>query len=126
MQFHVVAQCYLLFPHTHSVADPGFLVGGVDPIGGRGPPMWALFGKNVCENERIGSRRGASTWHAPRSANGFQDKLCIGEELLLIFFKTPICVYFMQKMYISINLDVQIHHGDYDASINYLQYRNFL
>ena len=31
-----------------SVADPGF------PEGGRGPPMWALFGENVCENERIG------------------------------------------------------------------------
>ena len=35
-----------------TVADPGF------PVGGRGPPMWALFGENVCENERIGSHRG--------------------------------------------------------------------
>ena len=25
---------------------------------GRGPPMWALFGENVCENERIGSHGG--------------------------------------------------------------------
>ena len=32
--------------------------GGQDPFGGRGPPTWALFGENVCENERIGSRRG--------------------------------------------------------------------
>ena len=31
------------------VADPGF------PVGGRGPLMQALFGENVCENERIGS-----------------------------------------------------------------------
>ena len=23
-----------------------------------GPPTWALFGENVCENERIGSHRG--------------------------------------------------------------------
>ena len=30
--------------------------------GGRGSPMLALFGENVCENERIGSCRG---WHAP-------------------------------------------------------------
>ena len=27
--------------------------------GGRGPPMWALFGENICENERIWSRRRA-------------------------------------------------------------------
>ena len=33
------------------MADPGFPVGGRAPVrGGRGPPMWALFGKNVCEN----------------------------------------------------------------------------
>ena len=43
----------------YAVADPGF------PIGGRGPPTWALFGENVCENERIGSHRGACTRHAP-------------------------------------------------------------
>ena len=36
--------------------------GGVHLLGGHGPPMWALFGENVCENERIGSHgRG----HAP-------------------------------------------------------------
>ena len=29
---------------------------------GRAPPMRALFGENVCENERIGSHRG---WRAP-------------------------------------------------------------
>ena len=33
--------------------------GGVDPLGGRGPPTWVLFGKNVCENERIWSSRGS-------------------------------------------------------------------
>ena len=37
-----------------TVADPGFPVGG----GGRGRPTWALFGENVCKNERIGSHRG--------------------------------------------------------------------
>ena len=32
--------------------------GGVHPLGGHGPPTWALFGENVCKNERIGSHRG--------------------------------------------------------------------
>ena len=41
-----------------AVADPGFPVGGRAPVGGHGPPMQALFGENVCENERIGSHRG--------------------------------------------------------------------
>ena len=48
-----------------AVADPGFPIGSVDPLGGRvdllwgcGPPMQVLFGENVCENERIGSCRG--------------------------------------------------------------------
>ena len=41
-------------------ADPGFPVGGRGPVlKGRGPPTRVLFGKNVCKNERIGSRRGA-------------------------------------------------------------------
>ena len=49
-----------------SVEDPGFPMGGRAPVrGGHGPPMWALFGENVCENERIGSHRGACTGHTP-------------------------------------------------------------
>ena len=65
--------------HFRAVADPGFPVGGgwgvggwggVHPLGGRGPPTWALFGENVCENERIGSHRGAvRPARPPRSAN---------------------------------------------------------
>ena len=31
--------------------------------GGRGPLTRALFGKNVCQNERIGSHGGACAWH---------------------------------------------------------------
>ena len=31
------------------MADPGF------PVGGRQPPTHTLFGKNICENKRIGS-----------------------------------------------------------------------
>ena len=38
-------------------------IGGVDPLGWRGPLMWALFTKNTCKNKRIGSHR------APRSTN---------------------------------------------------------
>ena len=52
------------------MADPGFPMGGMHPLGGHGPLMWALFGENVCKKERIGSHRGG---HAPgtppRSAN---------------------------------------------------------
>ena len=37
----------------------GFPVGGAwTRFGGRGPPTQVLFSENVCENERIGSRRG--------------------------------------------------------------------
>ena len=31
---------------------------GHGPVGGHGPLTWVLFGKNICENERIGSHRG--------------------------------------------------------------------
>ena len=59
----------LLFIKSFAVADPGFPVwGGRAPVGGgggRGPPTWALFGENVCENERIGSLGGACAGHAP-------------------------------------------------------------
>ena len=42
-----------------TVADPGFPIGGGgQPFGGCRPLTWVLFGKNVCENERIGSRLG--------------------------------------------------------------------
>ena len=42
-----------------SVADPGF------PVGTSGGVSFDAdaFGENVCENERIGSHRGACTWH---------------------------------------------------------------
>ena len=43
--------------------------GGGQPIGGHRPPMHMLFGKNVCENERIGSCWGAHAGGAPGSAN---------------------------------------------------------
>ena len=33
--------------------------GGEHPLGGHGLRTLALFGENVCENERIGSHRGA-------------------------------------------------------------------
>ena len=43
----------------HAVADPGF------PVGGTWTSNVGAFQKNVCENERIGSHRGACTQHAP-------------------------------------------------------------
>ena len=58
------------------MADPGFPVGGcgpvrghVDPLGGCGPPTWALFGENVCENERIGPIGGRAPGMPPGSTN---------------------------------------------------------
>ena len=39
--------------------------------GGRGPPTWALFDKNLCENKELGPVGGTCARHAPppRSAN---------------------------------------------------------
>ena len=51
--------------HHFPVADPGFPVGGVDLVGGRGLPRWLHFIKFVCQNERIGSFRGARAGCAP-------------------------------------------------------------
>ena len=42
------------------MANPEFPMGGVHPLGGRGPPTRVFFGENVCENERIGFHRSAS------------------------------------------------------------------
>ena len=47
--------------------------GGVHPlVGGRGPPTWALFSENVCENERSGSHGGRAPGTPPRCANDVQ------------------------------------------------------
>ena len=47
--------------HIINGAELGFPIGGMDPFwGGVESPMWALFGENVCENERIGSRKGGA------------------------------------------------------------------
>ena len=42
---------YSLVPGNMTGADPGFPVGG----GGRQRPTQALFGENICKNERIWS-----------------------------------------------------------------------
>ena len=61
-----------------AMADPGFPVGGVDPLGGCEPPTRVLFGQNVCENKRIGSSSGACAGHdPPRSANAVYVNDCI-------------------------------------------------
>ena len=65
-----------------SVADPGFPVGGgVDPLGGCEPLMRALFGKNGCKNERIGSHRGSAPGMPPRSANESDDHFHIYDQV---------------------------------------------
>ena len=40
-------------------------------LGGCGPPTWALFGENVCENERIGSRKGVGDGGGGRAPVNF-------------------------------------------------------
>ena len=54
------------------MADPGFPAGVGDPTrwgggggGGRRTPTQALFGENVCENERIGSHEGGGRQRHP-------------------------------------------------------------
>ena len=49
-----------------SAADPGFPVGGgVDPLGGHGPPMWVLSPKMCVKTKELGPVGGACTRHAP-------------------------------------------------------------
>ena len=55
----------MLREDAFSAADPGFPVGGTPTRWGRRPLTWVLFGRNVCENERIGSRWGACADSTP-------------------------------------------------------------
>ena len=48
-----------------AVADPGFPVGGVDLVGGRGLPRWLRFENFVCQNERIWTLRGRAPGTPP-------------------------------------------------------------
>ena len=50
----------------NTVTDPGFPIGGgTKPLGGSRPPMRVLFGKNVYENEKIGSCWGGARRRRP-------------------------------------------------------------
>ena len=70
-----------VIPSKVSVADPGFPVGGCGLIRGHGPPTLALFGENVCENERIGSHGGcAPEIFVCRSANEY-DAIIMASQL---------------------------------------------
>ena len=56
------------------MADPGFPVGGgggVHPLGGRGPPMWALFSEHAKTKELGPIGGGMRLAHPPRSANAY-------------------------------------------------------
>ena len=66
---HVYKACTL---QGSTGADPGF------PVGGRGHPTWVLFGENVCENERIGSR-----WGGGRAPENFVCRSTNVQALLL-------------------------------------------
>ena len=60
-EFYVfsINSTFIHINYHYTVADPGFPIGGVDPLkGGHGPPTWVLFGKYVCEKEKIWSCRG--------------------------------------------------------------------
>ena len=49
-----------------SVADPGFPIGGHGPHRrGCGLLRWLCFENFVCQNERIGTLRGACAGHTP-------------------------------------------------------------
>ena len=54
------------------VPDPGFHTGGIDPLAGHQPLTGALFGENVCENERTGSCRGHALGMPTRSTNAVE------------------------------------------------------
>ena len=58
-QFQKKKSITLLYILQSAGVGPGFPEGAWTHFRGRGPPMWVLFGENVCENERIGSRRGS-------------------------------------------------------------------
>ena len=54
----LLSSSFCVFYWPNPVADPGFPMGGCNCWGGGcGPPTQALFGENVCKNERIGSHR---------------------------------------------------------------------
>ena len=59
---NVITVCYHIGKSQWRIQD--FPKGGRGPVRGRGPPTRVLFSENVCENKRIGSRRGACTGHA--------------------------------------------------------------
>ena len=65
-----------------TVAGPGFPAGGsVDLVGGRGLPRRLHFGKFVCQNERIGSVRGARRVHPLDPPMNTNIKYCSQEVL---------------------------------------------
>ena len=58
------------YVEPESGANPGFPLGEAStPLGGRQPPTWALFGENMCQNERIGSGSGRTPAAPPGSTN---------------------------------------------------------
>ena len=70
------------------VADPGFPVsgggGGAKPFGGHQPPKRALFGENMCNNEKIGSRwGGAPLLDPPMSTYQVCFNVCFKHRLML-------------------------------------------
>ena len=58
------------------MADPGF------PVGGGQPPMRTIFGRNVCENKRIGSDWGGGVgWGTPAAPPGFANEYHVKQQL---------------------------------------------
>ena len=54
-----------------AVADPGFPVGGVDPLGGHGPRHGCLLPKMYAKTKELGPVGGVCRARPARSANGW-------------------------------------------------------
>ena len=90
------------------MVDPGFPVWGVlDPLAGGTFLTQALFGENVCENERIGSRRGGAPGTPPRSANAYLCRVTMIIKATLEHF--PVKPY--QNVSLHIQSDLQNFKG---------------
>ena len=99
-----------------SVADPGFSIGGVDPLGGHGPLTWAFFAKNVCKNKRIGSRRGRAPGTPPRSPDDYD--IIMAHATGNVFFRIRPLIYSCVHVVISALFIVSVYKPSRQHPLN--------